>query len=102
MKAFEKAINHITNNPSAAIRAIAKCLSNIRVGDSKLSEKDIEGFAQFIVKEIQNCRLKLSGTDKLVCFSPRTMRIALNIWFRSRAGYREFKDSSFQILPDES
>ncbi len=44
----------------------------------------------------------IAGTERQIRYSARSIRIAMALWLRSPAAYREFKDLSLTIIPDQN
>ena len=68
--------------------------------DNKVQKREeIETFVSETVERIVNYKKVLNGKQSQVRFSPREIRMAMTIYCRSPAGYRDFTNSSIQIMP---
>jgi hypothetical protein len=109
---LQRAMLYVTENETSCQKAILKALLDLeqkRAVASKAGSPDVdddpestnEELADFILNEMKNNAKVIAGKGCTIRYSARTVRIAMSIWLRSPAAYREFKEASLTIFPSE-
>ena len=101
---LKNASSHVQSKKGQTKASLIKALLESEVGrDCTESEKaKINEAAAFIVDEMANVGKKIKGHEKQVRINPRTMRHCLVLWATTKAGYEEYRKSSFWTTPSPS
>jgi hypothetical protein len=105
---LRKAMAYVKENESTCQKTVLKALMAIeqkRAGvsiDVNNNESTNEEMAEMICNQMRNNAHVIAGTERQIRYSARSIRIAMALWLRSPAAYREFKDSSLTIIPDQN
>ena len=108
---LKSAMTYVTNNETSCQKAILQALLDLeqkRVGASKAQRHDEdslestnEELAELILNQMKNIANVIAGKECNIRYSAQTVWIAMSLWLRSPAAYREFKDAYLTIIPSK-
>ena len=77
--------------------------SSDSIDDTSVTNQKIDAFViQILQEEVTNFSHSITGNVTNRRYNPRTMRITLGLWNRSKRGYEELRNSDVICLPHPS
>ena len=103
-KMLKNASSHVQSKKGQTKASLIKALLESEIGRdcTESEEAKVNEAAAFIVDEMANIGKKIKGHEKQVRINPRTMRHCLVLWATTKAGYKEYRKSSFWTTPSPS